>query len=285
VLDVDDGGDKTLLELEATHEKLPDTITAVTGSGGKHHVFKFPQGMIIPNKIKFAPGLDTCSNGGLIVASPSAHISGNRYKWLGEYSPFVKLNKADSNIAAKIDEGSRNSTLTSLAGTMRARGMTESWEYYDLEGAEQTHYQVQISDTSDFSIIIHDSYAQASGDTSYISPPLEENIWYWRVRVRDGLRWSEWAQSNFAVDLPPRGSILINEGNEATNSESVILTLPAEDMLGVADMCLSNDGVTWSSWLPYSNTLSWILADPTYDGIKYVFVVYRDTTGHESIPF
>ncbi len=47
---------------------------------------------------------------------------------------------------------------------------TLSWEYYDLEGVEQSYYQVQISNTSDFSIIIHDSYAQASGDTSYISP-------------------------------------------------------------------------------------------------------------------
>jgi len=33
VLDVDDGGDETLSALESTHGKLPDTVTAVTGSG------------------------------------------------------------------------------------------------------------------------------------------------------------------------------------------------------------------------------------------------------------
>jgi len=39
VLDVDDGGDETISALEATHGKLPDTVTAVTGSGGRHYVF------------------------------------------------------------------------------------------------------------------------------------------------------------------------------------------------------------------------------------------------------
>ena len=82
VLDVDDGGDETLSALEATHGKLPDTVTAVTGRGGRHYIFKYPKGRSIPNKTKFVPGLDTRSNGGLIVVSPSVHISGNRYEWI-----------------------------------------------------------------------------------------------------------------------------------------------------------------------------------------------------------
>lgn len=157
VLDVDDGGNKTIRELETVHGKLPDTVTAITGSGGKHYVFMHPHGRNIPNKVKFAPGLDTRSTGGLIVVMPSAHISGNRYQWRGGHSPFdialaeapewlLKLmeegkstlapvdntNKAVSSILETIDEGSRNSTLTSLAGTMRARGMTEESIYVAL---------------------------------------------------------------------------------------------------------------------------------------------------------
>jgi len=85
---VDDGGDETISALEATHGKLPDTVTAVTGSGGRHYVFKYPQGRSIPNKTKFAPGLDTRSTGGLIVAAPSIHVSGNRYEWIKDHSPF-----------------------------------------------------------------------------------------------------------------------------------------------------------------------------------------------------
>jgi len=37
-----------------------------------------------------------------------------------------------SSIIAEIKEGSRNSTLTSLAGSMRARGMTEESIYAAL---------------------------------------------------------------------------------------------------------------------------------------------------------
>jgi len=47
VLDVDDGGDETISALEATYGKLPDTVTAVTGSGGWHYVFKYPKGRSI----------------------------------------------------------------------------------------------------------------------------------------------------------------------------------------------------------------------------------------------
>ena len=146
MLDVDDGGDETLSVLEATHGKLPDTVTAVTGSGGRHYIFKYPKGQSIPNKTKFAPGLDTRSNGGLIVVAPSIHVSGNQYQWLEGHSPFDinpaeapqwllmlmeakesmltpfdNSNRASSSISATIDEGSRNSTLTSLAGTKRTR--------------------------------------------------------------------------------------------------------------------------------------------------------------------
>ncbi|WP_235825101.1 bifunctional DNA primase/polymerase [Acetivibrio thermocellus] len=152
VLDVDDGGDETLSALEATHGKLPDTVTAVTGSGGRHYVFIYPKGRSIPNKTKFAPGLDTRSTGGLIAVAPSIHVSGNRYEWIKDHSPFdrtpaeapawlLKLMEKEevlltpfegSSIIAEIKEGSRNSTLTSLAGSMRARGMTEEGIYTAL---------------------------------------------------------------------------------------------------------------------------------------------------------
>ncbi len=44
VIDVDEGGDTTRAELEDIHGKLLDTITAVTGSGGQHYIFKIPKG-------------------------------------------------------------------------------------------------------------------------------------------------------------------------------------------------------------------------------------------------
>jgi len=149
---VDDGGDETLSALESTHGKLPDTVTAVTGRGGRHYVFKYPRGRSIPNKTKFAPGLDNHSTGGLIVVAPSIHVSDNQYQWLKGHSSFDKtpaeapewllklMGREEtlltpfegSSIVAGIKEGSRNSTLTSLAGTMRVRGMTEESIYAAL---------------------------------------------------------------------------------------------------------------------------------------------------------
>ena len=41
VLDVDDGGSEALSAFEATHGILPDTVTAVTGSGGRRYIFKY----------------------------------------------------------------------------------------------------------------------------------------------------------------------------------------------------------------------------------------------------
>lgn len=207
VLDVDDGGGETLAELEATNGKLPDTVTAITGSGGKHYVFKYPRGRNIPNKVKFAPGLDTRSTGGLIVATPSVHTSGNRYLWVGEHSPFdiipaeapewllklmevekltlapcSKPNKAVSSISVTIDEGSRNSTLTSLAGTMRARGMTEESIYVALLAENITRCNPPL-DEAEIKTIAH--------SVSRYQPNPPQNKYYYRTdsgnaeRLRD----------------------------------------------------------------------------------------------------
>ena len=92
VLDVDTKyqGYESLEVLEMLYEDLPATVTAITGSGGKHMIFKYPKGVHTPNKVSFKQGLDTRSDGGLIVATPSLHMSGNRYRWLGGHSPFER---------------------------------------------------------------------------------------------------------------------------------------------------------------------------------------------------
>ncbi|MBF7084187.1 bifunctional DNA primase/polymerase [Desulfallas sp. Bu1-1] len=142
LLDVDVKGDgpATLAKLEAEHSKLPDTPETITGSGGRHVLFKYPQGRTITNRARFAPGLDTRSNGGMFVAPPSLHASGGRYEWKISFEnqpladpPEWLLNLMDKPRVAEppaahergvITQGERNDTLTSLAGSMRRRGMT-----------------------------------------------------------------------------------------------------------------------------------------------------------------
>ena len=82
-LDVDTrhDGDKSLTDLVAEYGALPKTITATTGSGGKHYIFKYTEELALKNVVGFRDGLDVRTQGGLIIAAPSMHQSGNRYAW------------------------------------------------------------------------------------------------------------------------------------------------------------------------------------------------------------
>lgn len=97
VIDVDPrhGGDATLDALQEMHGQLPDTLTAITGSGGRHILYRRPEQGAKQGAGDLGPGLDTRSDGGLIVAAPSVHHSGGSYRWqnwgtgLAEVPPWV----------------------------------------------------------------------------------------------------------------------------------------------------------------------------------------------------
>ena len=129
VLDVD--GEKGQETLNEKH--LDRNAVVKTGSGnGYHYYFKHP-GYKINNFVRKLPGLDLRADGGLVVAPPSRHISGENYQWIKTPDkPFneppawlielvEKQEKTLGMIQNQILEGERNETLTSLAGTMRAR--------------------------------------------------------------------------------------------------------------------------------------------------------------------
>jgi putative DNA primase/helicase len=138
-LDVDPrkGGAEALASLVAKHGKLPETRTVDTGGGGVHHLFKYPGFPVKNSTGELGPGLDIKGEGGSIVVAPSLHTSGKRYCWKNT-APIAdapewfllllqETQKSRANgsaaIGSAIPEGRRNDTLTSLAGTMRRRGM------------------------------------------------------------------------------------------------------------------------------------------------------------------
>lgn len=88
-IDVD--GDRSLLaSLEAELGPLPPTLTARTGSGGLHLIYRMPPGRRPPrNRVALAPKVDVRSEGGQIVVAPSRHVSGGRYRWLDARAPEV----------------------------------------------------------------------------------------------------------------------------------------------------------------------------------------------------
>ena len=143
VLDVDPrhGGDETLADLERKHGSLPNTVECLTGGGGRHIYFAHPGGQVKSRTI--APGVDVKADGGYIVAPPSVHASGRRYEWEVSSRPDDTLvappkwlltmvrrrdrrpEPATPDAPEYIPKHQRDNTLTSLAGTMRRRGMSE----------------------------------------------------------------------------------------------------------------------------------------------------------------
>jgi Bifunctional DNA primase/polymerase, N-terminal len=84
VVDVDPchGGEETLTELTARHGRLPRTLTAITGSGGRHLWFWADTDRLEQRGL--GAGLDTRIGGrGYVVAPPSIHPETARpYAWV-----------------------------------------------------------------------------------------------------------------------------------------------------------------------------------------------------------
>lgn len=142
VLDFDakNSGLESKTAMEKKYGSLPSTRTHRTGGGGEHWIYRNPNGADLRNTVALAEyrGVDLRANGGYIVAPPSLHQSGRRYEVLddSEIAPapiwlldLVTKKRTRSQQTATdsqpIVEGQRNSALTSLAGTMRRRGMAQ----------------------------------------------------------------------------------------------------------------------------------------------------------------
>jgi putative DNA primase/helicase len=149
VVDVDPrhGGEESLAELIRQHGPLPTSVESLTGSGGKHVLFKHPGNSVVVRsvpRVAGLDGLDVRGDGGYIVAPPSRHASGREYAWevsshpddvaIADAPDWLLRLVAQPKGAAEagsdgdseddpVPEGQRNTHLTSLAGTMRRRGM------------------------------------------------------------------------------------------------------------------------------------------------------------------
>jgi len=140
VLDVDprSGGSESLAQLERQFGPLPNTATVRTGGSGLHFYFTAPV-EIWNSTGELGPGLDIKGGGGFIIAPPSLHSSGRRYRWKkgfslseivptaipkwlrellqkGRHSHRLGTDPLGSLMADVVKEGARNDTLCRLAG-------------------------------------------------------------------------------------------------------------------------------------------------------------------------
>lgn len=103
------------------------------------------------------------------------------------------------------------------------------------------------------------------------------------AQFRDGAGTvSSSASDTIVVDtVPPQGSITIAGGVAWTTVRGVNLTLSATDASsGVREMRFGEDGTNFGLWQTYSTLAGWSL--PTGDGIKTVYVQFKDEAGNVS---
>lgn len=140
VLDVDakNRGVESLATLEEKYGALPDTPQCLSGGGGVHYYFKYPN-FRVQNLVGIESGIDIRGDGGFIVAPESKHISGKSYEWeMSSHPSDIKLADAPNWLIEKINvpkskrrsqqngllhEGQRNSGLASIAGQLRHYGL------------------------------------------------------------------------------------------------------------------------------------------------------------------
>ena len=103
---------------------LPETLTSLTGSGGTHIVFTYPTTMgsqetrngswTLGNRAGVLPSVDIRGDGGYIVAPPSLHQSGQRYRWMEQDQPMADLPGSWLVFLASSDQGTSKTSLTLL---------------------------------------------------------------------------------------------------------------------------------------------------------------------------
>lgn len=144
VVDLDtheDGPDgyDALRAWEREHGPLPDTCTAITGSGGTHMLFRASHEVRPSTNAELA--VDIRGDGSYIVAPPSVHPSGRRYEWEvppdeADPAPFAFVSAFVESVRPKgqvpgerlsvpdtIVTGGRNNWLFKQGSSMRAKRM------------------------------------------------------------------------------------------------------------------------------------------------------------------
>ena len=118
VVDVDlpRGGRESLRALAEAGHQLAPTLRSYTAGGGLHLFYAPASGVSVPNAVGRIPGLafplpgiDVRSDGGYVVAPPSVHASGWRYRW--DRRPIAALLRAGAAVPRRAPEESAERPL------------------------------------------------------------------------------------------------------------------------------------------------------------------------------
>jgi len=167
VIDIDQKNDvdgwESWQDLKTELALNDDTVTCETPTGGLHLYYRANGHDVSCSAGKLGPGLDVRARGGYVVAPPSLHPNGNPYTWAldgapdeCEMLPFpaallerlaFHVHTPAGKTDGRIPSGQRNSTLTSLAGSMRRPGFSGDAIEAALLVENATRCQPPLSET------------------------------------------------------------------------------------------------------------------------------------------
>ena len=149
VLDVDtkNGGKRSFRRL-LKRRRLPETAHALTGSGGRHYLFRVDPTRRIKNINGLEPGIDIKGDRGMFVVEPSVHPSTSKeYVWLRE--PRSGIADAPSWLVKRLSErGGEESPLVPsqplrlMRDGDEARLLADAIERFSVSGHGQRNSQM-----------------------------------------------------------------------------------------------------------------------------------------------
>lgn len=209
VVDVDSTGNAWLADDPDKQKELASGAMSLTAGGGRHYVFRQPEGRDWRNTSgAIAERVDTRADGGYIVVPPSVLAGGKVYRWApgcdldgpsaslpeppawltaeldrlatrGHTSPRVAAGEAQAN---KIPSGQRNATLARLAGAMRRVGMSQAEILAAIQQANADRCDPPLDEREVGRI----AASVARYEPDQISVALVENHWEQMIDPGDG---------------------------------------------------------------------------------------------------
>ena len=174
VIDLDIKGDKRsvnyLKEWQEINGDLPDTWITHTGGGGHHILYKTDKKLRNGTNAELC--IDVRANGGYIIAPPSTHPSGSKYRWLEKEGDvawaddkvieFLKSvdkksrpNPQNFVLNNQINSGERNDVLFRYASSLQAKGYKDESIYERVEKANQDRCTTPLPQSELETIINH----------------------------------------------------------------------------------------------------------------------------------
>jgi predicted transcriptional regulator len=154
-----------------------------------------------------------------------------------------------------------------------------SWKFNDTDSSDQLAFQMQIANTSDFTVINFNSGEQKSGKESWPFPAgseysiLPDDIWYWRVRTQDSDGdWGDYSSSfKLTVDtskptstiFAPLDNGFYNELNEI-KGKSIDGAIGSGINLTEVRIQRQSDGLYWTGSGWNANKV-WLETEGIYD--------------------